>query len=131
MTTITLKREKPPFTLDKETFFCDNCQRYRKDFFKSYIQRRWRVCRVCVSNRRKTRHVDPITALRLKLYKHLHAKGCRQLARSISNSHVHTILKSHKVPDPKRVKRIVSPPKTKDEMEMNDLDLYQVELVEN
>jgi len=124
--------KKIPFKCPKSPvhFHCSTCDFYRHKnlFFKSYLQRQYRTCAKCHKRLSKSRdppRMNQIAILRIRLYKHLHAKGFQEFACAVTKDTIVQILRVNHVCDPRRVKRIVSP---NDRSLLSRFENYDVEL---
>jgi len=115
---------KPPFD-DGTAFYCKNCDTYTSDFAPSLIRRQYRICKSCYNAHRSRQQYirqDPLTRLRLLLYKALYARRQQGLAKALTNETMQTILHFHGVSF-EEIERILPP---KDPNEMKDLTKYAV-----
>ena len=104
-------------------YFCRLCRRYKwwPEFWPSFIKSKRCVCKRCATNHERR---DRVVYLRRKLYKQLHRRGLKRLAKSITTPNIKTLLNGM---DPNRVVRI-EPPTSLDELMRLDLRSYRVVL---
>jgi len=113
----------PPFKSADGRYHCKCCSSYTFNFCRSFIARRYRVCKACNrQNRKREVSGDSVTRLRRLLYKSVHNKGFPQFAKALTNDAILSILKLHGS-RPDQVTRIVPPMVLS---EISDLSRYGV-----
>ena len=66
--------DEPPYQV-ADTFYCNACKAYSKEFYPSAIARRMRECRPCKNKKRKSRVQSHLSKLRSRLFKAFNRRG--------------------------------------------------------
>lgn len=92
---------------ERNSYFCNLCQSYSSDFYKSAINSGYRRCRACHSKTLARKSRSPVENLVRKLKYNLRYKGEFAIAKGVTAEHVVEILKLNAIDDPGQVKTIV------------------------
>jgi hypothetical protein len=110
----------PPFQ-DKDTYWCNACAAYRKEFYPSSIARRMRQCRPCKNKKRKSRVQSHLSKLRSRLFKAFNRRGFKgHRAVFREKSTLVQLIKSRGL----SVKAVVAIVPPKDEADVSNMQAY-------
>ena len=104
-----------------DTFWCNACAAYRKEFYPSSIARRMRQCRPCKIDKRNTRAQSHLSKLRARLFKAFNRRGFKDHRTFFKNkSSLVELIRSRGL-SVKDVAAIIPP---KDEAEVSNMQAY-------